>query len=944
MILLFNKSINAQDPYYINYSINEGLPSSNIYSVYQENNGLLWFTSDVGIVKYDSKKFQLYNTDNGISDNEVFKLYKDYKGRLWLQTLNGNASYIYKNKIYNDKNSDFLKKVKGTGMTINIFQDKKNKNIYITNFQREVTIIDSNDQVKKIKTKQFSLSGVTKSNDDILCISSGEVFYLNSGKNISLPDDKINYNFRVLNLNSITYLAKKNLLYQLNDSSLKLVLTLDKEIEITNMISEGNKWWVCTKKGLFLVENGIVKNHFFKEFAISDLLKDFQGNYWITTLNKGVIFLNSFESIQLLKEEKISCISKKNENEIWFGGYNNNYYIKKNNSIIKNSLKTSFNRIEKISNIRFYKSKSYVIGKFATKIIDKYNEITYNINGNDIFVDEKNIYFSSNSVFKFNQNFISNLSSSDILKHIILGKRSNVIIKGKNEVIYIGTNNGLYYNQNDSFINLGDKNQDFQTTIEDLFFDSVSKKLYVATSSKGLIVYDGEKVIGKLNIQNGLNNNTTLCIKKIGKDTFLLGSNNGLNLIICHQEKYHSFNINSFIGLKDKRIKDIEIANDTIYLATENGLIYLNKKNIINKKSIPKCLINGIQSPNGFVTDNKIDYKNNDIIISFTGISYTDKGDLVYYYKLNTDKKWYSTKETQINFKSLPADKYSFYVYCMNGNGEKSEVQIIQFEIFPPFWQKWWFIVLVTSFVIILFYSIIKRQFNKQEHRLEQEKFVIQTQRDKANLEKQIIELEQKALRMQMNPHFIFNALNTIKGYYTEGSYLQASNYISKFSKLLRNLLENEDQITTLDNEIEMLKLYIELTQIRYEGKFDYKINISEDLSPDEILIPNLLLQPLVENAIIHGLSPKTSKGELILYFSKENNDLLCIVDDNGIGRKASLKNQIEKEHTSKAMNIIQDRIYLYDNNSKLEIIDKFKGDESDGTKVIIRLPLKSKW
>ena len=196
-----------------------------------------------------------------------------------------------------------------------------------------------------------------------------------------------------------------------------------------------------------------------------------------------------------------------------------------------------------------------------------------------------------------------------------------------------------------------------------------------------------------------------------------------------------------------------------------------------------------------------------------------------------------------------------------------------------------------------------------------------------------------------MNPHFIFNALNTIKGYYTQGNLSQASIYISKFSKLLRKLLESEEQITTLDNEIEMLRLYIDLTQIRYENKFSYTIETNSLENLNNILIPNLLLQPLVENAIIHGLSPKIDfEGKLLVDFKIENESLICTVDDNGIGREASLKKQLNKEHNSKALSIIEERILLFDKSSSIKYIDKFDNQIAIGTKVIITIPLKTKW
>ncbi|HMK06186.1 MAG TPA: histidine kinase, partial [Flavobacterium sp.] len=200
---------------------------------------------------------------------------------------------------------------------------------------------------------------------------------------------------------------------------------------------------------------------------------------------------------------------------------------------------------------------------------------------------------------------------------------------------------------------------------------------------------------------------------------------------------------------------------------------------------------------------------------------------------------------------------------------------------------------------------------------------------------------------LQMNPHFIFNALNTIKGYYSEGDTIKASSYISKFSKLLRMLLENTEQAIPLASEIEMLELYIDLAKTRYKNKFEYEIIVDDELNRNETAIPTLLLQPIVENAIIHGLAPKEQIGLLTVSFLKKDNQLECIIEDNGVGREASKTSQINKEHQSKAIEITMERIALFGekaDQSSFEIIDLKNNSVAAGTKVIITIPLISIW
>ena len=199
-----------------------------------------------------------------------------------------------------------------------------------------------------------------------------------------------------------------------------------------------------------------------------------------------------------------------------------------------------------------------------------------------------------------------------------------------------------------------------------------------------------------------------------------------------------------------------------------------------------------------------------------------------------------------------------------------------------------------------------------------------------------------------MNPHFIFNALNTIKGYYSEGSAQEASNYISKFSKLLRLLLENVEQYIPLSLEVEMLTLYVDLVKVRYQYKFDYVIEIGNGIHKEEINIPTLLMQPLIENAVIHGIAPKSEKGHLIVSFEKHENLLICSVIDDGIGREAAQKNK-RIQHKSKAVEITRERLKLiqFQENIKcsLEFVDLIDATgNATGTKVIIIIPIIRNW
>jgi sensor histidine kinase YesM len=209
--------------------------------------------------------------------------------------------------------------------------------------------------------------------------------------------------------------------------------------------------------------------------------------------------------------------------------------------------------------------------------------------------------------------------------------------------------------------------------------------------------------------------------------------------------------------------------------------------------------------------------------------------------------------------------------------------------------------------------------------------------------------IELKALRSQMNPHFIFNSLNSIQHYIFHTKSDEAIKYLSKFARLVRIILNNSNKPTvTVGEDLEALKLYLELEQMRFEDKFDYEIIIDPSVDADYDIMPPLLTQPYVENAILHGLNPKPEKGKLTITFSSKNNFLICTITDNGIGREkaAEIKRTMPvSKHKSLGMKITEDRLRILNevNNSKLSVTITDLKDENGnalGTKVELYVPL----
>jgi len=254
-------------------------------------------------------------------------------------------------------------------------------------------------------------------------------------------------------------------------------------------------------------------------------------------------------------------------------------------------------------------------------------------------------------------------------------------------------------------------------------------------------------------------------------------------------------------------------------------------------------------------------------------------------------------------------------------------------------------LLLLGSFIVRNI--ILKRRNEKQrlEHELELQQ--LESDKTRVELQQQASELEMQALRAQMNPHFIFNSLNSINMFILENNKLQASGYLSKFSRLIRLILQNsKEAFIPLENELEALQLYLELEALRFENKFEYKILVADEVDTTLLKVPPLIIQPYAENAIWHGLMHKKEKGHLEIELYLEKEILFCKIIDDGIGRKkaAELKSKSASTHKSMGVKITENRIARMQSNgdqTSVEIRDLVYADGSAaGTEVVLRIPV----
>ncbi|HET7898963.1 MAG TPA: histidine kinase, partial [Flavisolibacter sp.] len=269
-------------------------------------------------------------------------------------------------------------------------------------------------------------------------------------------------------------------------------------------------------------------------------------------------------------------------------------------------------------------------------------------------------------------------------------------------------------------------------------------------------------------------------------------------------------------------------------------------------------------------------HDNNYLTFQFIGITTNRPNAVRYKYFLKgLDENWSTlTDKPEATYSDLPGGTFTFKVKAVNGEGIWSKELAYTFTIFPPWWKTWWFRLSALLLIVLAFYAVIRWRLNRRFRlRLEQ----AEKEKQVAELQQQKTELEMQALRAQMNPHFIFNALNSINRFILQNDKLQASEYLSKFSRLVRLILQNSQAaFIPLESELEALRLYLELESVRFDHHFTYTITVEDDIDTSFVKVPPLLIQPYAENAIWHGLMHKEETGHLQIDIVQREDRLYC--------------------------------------------------------------------
>ncbi len=883
----------------------DGLPSDHVYRITQDRSGFIWAVTDKGIAKFNGKEFKTFTTKNGLPTNDIWDIRLAPNNEIWYFSKSNVLGYIKNDSVYNFPACD--KSV--VLYPSSIFQYE---NMFMFgNNNKGYTLVDGcwkyvPDQHKIQKNlKEPKVYSGASARDRIISLYYNRYdFFKIKNRNeypnilLFLSVDSIggmlyDDGYMILNLNNNRLFNRKfkNDLRSKHPRFYRFNF-LNDELQISgyNFVARLGKEYHI--KEFFHVQKEL-ESHF--------SLIDRSGNIWSATFTDGIYMLPQVKRnfryfLSDKKGKKVAKVGDKIIANVIDKGF---YEYDENRQAFKQILKEdgflySANYIDSLQTY-FYVSESKVfeIGKDNVKKVRFINKGT----------GLRKIIFFNGFLYANTSGGVVKINAKDFnftKKYRQYGVKSLIPF---NDQIILGTSNGLMTLKNDTILEFPFSDSNIRKPILDLIAVAPSQ-LLVGTDGYGAYLTD--MVTTKL-----LPGTEFLSVENIfaSEADVWLATETGL----LHYQKFGDDyklvkKLDDTHGLPSRKINAVTVVNDEVFVSTDNGLAIF-PKNFEKRQQLLDIYIEKASYDNVLISPKQDTFsysRNNTVTFSVSGIDYSEnRPDLIYDYKLSPlHSQWTQTSSSSINFTDLPPNDYTLFL--KSGTINKT----VTFSITPLWWQrsitKISFITLGVLLLGIVLYRIRKYEIAKKTRKL--------------TIQKKLAEFELYALRSQMNPHFVFNSLAAIQYYINNNETETSERYLVKFSKLIRQFFElSKEKEITLADEITLPKNYLDIEKLRFKEKLNYTINVDENIITEEFKIPTMILQPIVENAVNHGIFNKEENGNIMLNFKYLNSsEIKAEICDDGVGYVNTKKNRTNGKINSS--DVIEERIFHLNNSGMWHI------------------------
>lgn len=963
----------SQEPSYRALTTQNGLAQNQVVAFLQDSKGFVWLGTKAGLSRFDGLKFRNFYEEDGLPDSFISTITECPEGNIYVLTRKGFAVYqgdeftpyyhrdgvdfykwrksevitthIYDNKIFTHSSSDNLIFDDGKYYLADsifpdiseyeilsswfsedrkkiIFSDRKNENLYKYS-KEQIYTLRSNAEIRGHFCPLPGNGVLVQFTDSIIAFNSNlhidSVFYF----------DWETYGF-------IFYVDEDGNLFSRNNRNQLYVKYKSGEIDffqfniplITNVEKdkEGNLW-ILGERGALILQSEAFLNYTRLQGAPDytwAIVEEPGKGVWLATYGEGLFFFNGkeFKKIRVenlpsggLKDAFYMGAIRDSQNRIWFPHSYGLVMVKNGKAVFQDQLPQEFTLYayeEPYSGDLYFAQMNQLTILRPKGNIDKYNVYPGNKKG--------------------------------IIVSITSDRSGN---------IWIGNAYGISIWDGTEFNKLSDNGIDFNKGAVTLKTDH-KHNIWIGNKS-GLYFYDYSGAIQKIEFNWEGHYVTDLqLVDSTGLFIGLIGGMAYLDLVEFYEKKtiqidYYN-HLNGFLGMEVLQNGSFATDDGKVWIAASDRVILFDpqKRKILNGR-FPELILTNIsgltlnmewESIDFDVAKNtnilKVPHNKNHIRFDFIGVTMLHPEIIEYKYRLVGLEENWSTPITEryVSFAYLPPGEYIFELNVRNHHGNWSEDPVsFSFIINKPWWKTWQariiFLVLGLTSVIILAYWITNR--------LKREKL------KKLNAQKQVAELRLEALKAQVDPHFIFNVLSSVGSSIYKGEKNEAYKNLTRFSKLIRQAFEtNEKPYNSIKSEINFVNTYLELQQQRFKNAFDFEIYIGKEIE-ETVLIPRMLIQTLVENAIKHGVAPSKEPRKILVSIKRENNHFNLLVEDNGVGRRNSAGNN--NGSTGRGLNIARELFDIFNSYNKekiqFNITDLLHDDNSPaGTRVQVTIPV----
>ena len=944
----------SQEYSYTHYDVTEGLAGSTVYCITQDKEGFIWAGTETGVSRFDGTHFKNFTTADGLPDVEILQMFGDSKGRVWMAPFRRSVCYYYQGRIHNQDNDSLLRGIHLKGNVESFAEDAGGDILIQERAGLHLVFADgAMRQYDSIEGRPIREAvAISRNPSGDFWVQEGQKIWAFSREGFSffhsihLPDFHPGYIAmsphwvawrKSKTRSAIGSLTTTRVFYRLFDSTIYKHNTyslIDDSLVFFNELTGATQFNTHTGQAKLLLPGK----------AVSRTFRDASGNLWFSTMGQGIYRLNSEElrtvTLSTGDATRTSVYGIIRTGNYILAGNDHNHIYKLSlpdfsligTSIGSNDAKNRILFIEKIARDRFLS-----VSDSGPSELDEKMRL-----GRRIAAGVKSLCRKDDDEWLMSTNLgVAIFKVSEFRFTDTLWRERATAVYYRQDSVYIGTLNGLYrINPDKSNVFLGEKILFLRKRIASLAA-SADHILWAASYDGGIIGIKNDSVVATITQKQGLTSD--ICRTLLVHDNILwVGTDKGLNKVELDKPGYPVTRYTSNDGLGSDIINSIYADSSMIYIGTPAGLSYFDQSKIRTDEECRLYLLAVLNAGNDRIGDTahlRLSYKKNDLRLEFAGISYRSVGNITYRYRMQgLDSVWKETKETFLDYPILPSGSYEFQLQAVNKFDIRSRIISLPFVIDTPFWRAVWFqgilllafLLLVWLFVTLRIRSIRRRQEEKEQ------------------LNQRMVELENKALQAQMNPHFIFNCLNSIQQYIFGQDILAANKYIAGLAKLIRATLQNSTlSFISLAEEVDFLSTYLSLEKLRFKDKMNYSIRVDPGIDSHSVLIPPMLVQPYVENSMRHGLRHKADgKGSIRIEMKQQGDWLTIIVEDNGIGRQqaARYKTAEHIEYQSKGMSLTADRIRMmnanYDKDIKIEVTDLNDDEGPAGTRVVIQFRL----